>query len=62
MHIRLTLPDGREVNVNRSLTADERRSDLAFAINDAFHRARRQLQDKVREMQGRKKTHAAPGS
>ena len=55
-------PEGREVNVNRNPTADERLSDLAFAINDAFDRARRQLQDKVREMQGRTKTHAAPGS
>ena len=41
VHIRLALPEGREVNVNRSPTADERLSDLAFAINDAFDRARR---------------------
>ena len=62
VHIRLALPEGREVNVNRSPTADERLSDLAFAINDAFDRARRQLPDKVREIQGRTKTYAAPGS
>ncbi len=26
---------------------------MRFAINDAFHHARRQLQDQVREMQGK---------
>jgi ribosome-associated translation inhibitor RaiA len=45
VHIHLTLPEEREVNVERSPTADERRADLTFAINDAFKRARRQLQD-----------------
>jgi cold shock CspA family protein/ribosome-associated translation inhibitor RaiA len=40
IHIRLALPDGREVNVERTAPADERRADLNFAINDAFKRAR----------------------
>jgi ribosome-associated translation inhibitor RaiA len=62
VRIRLALPEGREVNVNRTPSADERLADLPFAINDAFHRARRQLQDEVREMQGKTKTHAAPAS
>jgi cold shock CspA family protein/ribosome-associated translation inhibitor RaiA len=56
--IRLTLPHGREVNISRTAKADERHSDLTFAINDAFHRARRRLQDHVRRMQGQTKTHA----
>ena len=56
VHVRLVLPEGREVNVDRSPTADERFADLTFAVNDAFHRARRQLQDAVREMQDRNKT------
>ena len=59
VHIRLALPGGREVNVDRSPDADERHSDLQFAINDAFHRARRQLQDHVRELQGQVKTSRA---
>jgi ribosome-associated translation inhibitor RaiA len=59
VHIRLALPDGREVNVDRSPSADERHADLPFAINDAFHRARRQLQDHVRELQGQIKTNRA---
>ncbi len=53
VNIRLALPDGREVNVDRTAQADERQSDLSFAINDAFKRARRQLQDQVDRMQGR---------
>ncbi|HXY90082.1 MAG TPA: HPF/RaiA family ribosome-associated protein [Xanthobacteraceae bacterium] len=51
--IQLALPDGREVNVARTPRADERYSDLAFALNDAFKRARRQLQDQVDRLQGR---------
>lgn len=57
VNIRLALPDGREVNVDRTATADERHSDVTFAINDAFKRARRQLQDQVRELQGQVKHH-----
>lgn len=59
VHIRLALPGGREVNVDHSPAADERLSDLPFAINDAFHRARRQLQDHVRGLQGQIKTSRA---
>ena len=56
--IRLALPDGREVNVGRTPKADERHADLAFAINDAFKRARRQLQDQARRLQAQVKAHA----
>lgn len=59
VNIRLALPDGREVNVGRTAMADERHSDLTFAINDAFKRTRRQLQDEARRLQGRVKTHEA---
>jgi cold shock CspA family protein/ribosome-associated translation inhibitor RaiA len=57
INIRLALPNGREVNVGRTAMADERQSDLTFAINDAFKRARRQLQDQTRHIQGMVKTH-----
>lgn len=57
IHIHLALPDGREVNVERTPAEDERRRDLTFAINDAFKRARRQLQDQVRRVQGQVKHH-----
>jgi cold shock CspA family protein len=55
VNIRLALPNGREVDVSRTPKADERHSDLPFAINDAFKRARRRLQDQVRRMQGQVK-------
>jgi len=60
VHIRLALPEGREVNVARTPTEDERHSDLAFAINDAFKHARRQLQDQQRRTQGQVKHHDGP--
>jgi cold shock CspA family protein len=57
VNIRLALPDGKEVNVARTPHADERHSDIRFAVNDAFKRARRQLQDQVRRLQGATKVH-----
>jgi cold shock CspA family protein len=60
IHIHLALPDGREVVVAHTKAIDERQSDIAFAINDAFKRARRRLQDRVRRMQGHVKTHEPP--
>ena len=57
INIRIALPNGREVNVGRTPPVDERHSDVDFAINDAFKRARRQLQDQVRRLQGHVKTH-----
>jgi len=52
--IRLALPEGREVNIGHTAQNDERHSDLT---NDAFKRARRQLQDQVRKLQGQVKHH-----
>lgn len=60
INIRMALPNGREVNVARTAAADERHADVAFAVNDAFKRARRRLQDRVRRMQGKVKTHEEP--
>lgn len=59
--VHLTLPGGSDVNVARTPPQDERFADLDFAVNDAFRRARRQLQDRVRKMQGKVKLHAAGG-
>ena len=58
VNVRLALPDGREVNVGRTAAADERFNDVDFAVNHAFKRARRRLQDQVRQMQGKVKSHA----
>jgi cold shock CspA family protein/ribosome-associated translation inhibitor RaiA len=57
IHIHLALPDGREVNVRRTAAADDRRTDLTFALNNAFKRARRQLQDRRRRTEGQVKHH-----
>jgi hypothetical protein len=64
IRVHLALPNGREVNIDRSPTLDERHSDLMFAVNDAFKRARRRLQDETRRLQGRVKQHgrSAPPS
>lgn len=57
VNIRLSLPAGHEVKVTRTAQTDERHADLTFAINDAFKRARRQLQDHARHLQGQVKQH-----
>jgi ribosome-associated translation inhibitor RaiA len=56
--IHLSLPNGGKVAIGRTAAADERLSDLTFAVNHAFKRVRRRLQDQVRRMQGHVKTHA----
>ncbi len=64
--IRLSLPQGREVDIGRSegrvrdVDTDNRLLDPVVAINDAFKRARRRLQDHARRMQGHVKAHDAP--
>jgi len=57
VNIRLALPDGREIDIGRTPKDDERHSDLPFAINDAFKRAGRRLQDSARRMEGMVKSH-----
>lgn len=60
VRVHLTLPNGRHVDVDRTPDADERHSEPLFAVDDAFNRARRQLQDEVRRMQGAVKVHDGP--
>ena len=56
--IHLELPGERHVDIDRSPGQDERYGDPMFAINDAFKRARRVLQDEVRHhLQGKVKHH-----
>lgn len=56
--VRLALPDGHEVNIGRTPKEDGRYADLTFAIDNAFKRARRRLQDQARVMRGDTKQHA----
>ena len=58
--IRLSLPEGREVNIGRTPKEDERYADLTFAVDNAFKRARRQLQDQARVMRGDVKHRPQP--
>lgn len=59
VHIKLALPDGREVDVAHTPQNDERYTDVHYALNNAFKRARRQLQDQVRRLQGHVKARDA---
>ncbi len=61
--IRLSLPQGREVDIGRSekaKKADDRLADPVVALNDAFKRARRRLSDHARRMRGHVKSHDGP--
>jgi cold shock CspA family protein/ribosome-associated translation inhibitor RaiA len=51
------LPDGKQVDIDRTPHQDDRYNDLDFALNDAFKRARRRLQGQVHRLQGAVKTH-----
>jgi cold shock CspA family protein/ribosome-associated translation inhibitor RaiA len=57
INIHLSVPNSRDVSVLRTPPKDERHADISFALNDAFKRARRQLQDRVRKLQGEVKLH-----
>ena len=55
--VHLTLPNGKQVDIDHTPQIDERYNDIDFALNDAFKRARRRLQDQVRRLQGAVKMH-----
>ena len=54
VHIVLTVPGGT-VMVNREATNNHVHDDLQVAIRDAFEAARRQLQGRLRRMEGAEK-------
>jgi cold shock CspA family protein len=57
VNIRLALPHSKDVNVEHTVGTDERYADIHFALSNAFKRARRQLQDRVRRLQHQVKHH-----
>jgi hypothetical protein len=57
INIHLVLPGGVEVNIDRLPSLDERFADPLFAVGDAFRRARRQIQDRIRRQRGDVKSH-----
>ena len=58
INVHLALPHSKDVDVARTPQNDERYADIHFALNDAFKRARRQLQDRARRLQPQVKHHA----
>jgi Sigma 54 modulation protein / S30EA ribosomal protein len=57
--LRLALSAHREINVGHATGGDKRLADLTFAVNNAFKRALRQLDDATEKLQRRVKHHAA---
>ena len=61
VRIELTVPGGRFV-VGRDPTKTRAHADLVAAVNAAFREARRRLQDHLRRLDRRVKTHVPPAS
>ena len=59
VQVDVTVPR-REIVVSRHHRYDERLADARFAVEDAFHAARRMLEDHLRERRGLVKEHEVP--
>lgn len=59
VRIELTVP-GEEIMVNRNPGDDHAHEDVHVALRDAFHAARRELQDHVRRRRSQVKAHEGP--
>ena len=57
INVHLIVPNSKDVTASHTAQNDERYADFRFALNDAFKRARRQLQDRVRRLQRQVKHH-----
>lgn len=60
VRIHITTPGAADIVVNRDPGDRNAHEDLYVTIRDAFAAARRQLQDRVRKMQGQVKEHEVP--
>ncbi len=60
IQIHLGLPGGRDIEIKRTARSGDTREDVTIAINDAFKRARRRLQEHTRRMKGLVKSHDGP--
>jgi ribosome-associated translation inhibitor RaiA len=56
VHVRLAMPGNADVVVDQQPGNDDRLTIPQFAINDAFRRAKRQIQDRAKKMRGETKT------
>jgi cold shock CspA family protein len=57
VNIHILLHRGRDVDIGRATADDVRRADPVFAVNDAFRRALRRLQERARRRRGEVKSH-----
>jgi cold shock CspA family protein len=62
VRIDLTVPPGGEIVVNREHRLDHAHEDVNVALRNAFHAARRQLEDHVRRFRGDVKEHEETGT
>jgi cold shock CspA family protein len=60
VRIHITVPGAADILVNRDPGDRGAHEDIYVTIRDAFSAARRQLQDRVRKMQGQVKEHETP--
>lgn len=60
VRIHLATPGGKHIDVTRDPAATGRHEDAHVTIRDAFDAAGRQLQDEVRRMDGKVKSHTVP--
>lgn len=58
-HLRITLP-GKEIAIRRAAPADPAHQDPYVALRDAFHAARRRIQDYERKRRLDVKSHGEP--
>src|SRR4051812_40610608 len=56
VHVRLAMPGNYEVVADHRPDNDDRFAIPQFAINDAFRRAKRQIQDRAKKMRGETKS------
>lgn len=60
-HVRIAVDvPGDELVVSRDPQQHKQNEDVRVAVHDAFHAARRRLEDHIRILQGATKTHAEP--
>ena len=56
VHLRMAMPGNYDVVVDQQPGNDDRFAVPQYAINDAFRRAKRQIQDRAKKMRGETKT------
>jgi ribosome-associated translation inhibitor RaiA len=61
IRLHITMPASSEIVVTRDPGENHTHEDVYVTIRDAFNAARRQIQNRVRKLQGQVKTHRTAG-